>query len=80
MKPPSPWTGSITTAATLSAPTWAVIISAARAAAALPAQAAVAEWVRHRGPVDLALANGPNPCLYGMFLAVMAIARLVRPW
>ncbi len=25
-------------------------------------------------------ANGPKPCLYGMFLAVIAIVRLVRPW
>ena len=39
----------------------------------------VAERVGHRHPVDLA-GERPEPCLYGMFLAVSAIVRLVRPW
>ena len=36
MKPPSPWIGSISTAATLAAPTWVVMMSMARAAACAP--------------------------------------------
>ena len=39
-----------------------------------------AERVGHRHPVDLAARTARSPCLYGMFLAVSAIVRLVRPW
>ena len=54
-KPPSPSIGSITTQATLSAPTCLSITSIARAAACAPRdRGRLAERVGHRRPVDLA--------------------------
>jgi hypothetical protein len=77
MNPPSPWIGSITTAATLSAPTCLSICSIARAAACSPVCPSRNGY--EVGTRYTSGANGPNRCLYGMFLAVSAIVRFVRP-
>ena len=79
MKPPSPWMGSMMIAARFSAPTCFSIWRMARAAASAPQLAAVAEGVAERRAVHLGRERA-EAVLYGMFLAVRPIVRLVRPW
>ncbi len=78
--PPSPCTGSITTAATWSAPTCFSTRSSARRAACSPVIPRGSRKGYDIGARCTSPANGPKPFLYGITLAVMAIVRFVRPW
>ncbi len=82
MKPPSPWIGSITMAATFSAPICLLIMSMACAAAS---SAQFSGPVGHRKGYAMGIrytsgAYGPKRCLYGMFFAVSVMVSSVRPW
>src|SRR5581483_8131872 len=76
-KPPSPWTGSTTIAATDDG---ATCVANARSSAASACAAVTPRYSYGNGSRYTSGTNGPRPSLYGFAFDVSVSARYVRPW
>ena len=77
MNPPSPCTGSITIAATVSA---ATCVTSVRSSAASASAADGPRYAFGNGTRYTSGANGPKPALYGWVFEVSESDISVRPW